>query len=449
MWDASYSGVFHVNLTHVVPRTVIAKLVSKQSKHACTSTVLKPRRGAESDSNFLVLLSHLQLNHFKPPLHIMSAVHGTCDPPLEGVKDLFAQNILTEEELGASLCVNIGGKTVLDLWGGYADRARTKPWTENTITGIWSLSKCVTNIAPLILIDRGLLDPSANVAQYWPEFAANGKEDVKVWHVLTHSAGVPAWEQPVTLEDVYDVPKATERLAGQKPWWTPGTVTGYHPITQGTIISELIRRVTGKRAREFIAEEIAGPLGADFQLGAAEKDWPRIAEMAAPPPFTPPPNQDPNSVSMRVITSPTMQMDLPEMPAFRKTEMPGGNGFANARGLARILSILSLGGTVDGKKFLGLETAQLAVTEQISGVDLVLKQDVRFGMGFGLPVESGMNWIREGSCYWGGWGGPLGIMDVKNGITICYVPSRMKMPGTTGDSRMESYVKAIYDALGK
>lgn len=379
----------------------------------------------------------------------MATVHGTYDPPFEKVKDLLTQNILSEEELGASLCVNIAGKTVVNLWGGYADRTRTKPWTENTITAVWSLSKCVTNLAALILIDRGLLDPSANVSQYWPEFAANGKEEVKVWHVLTHSAGLPAWEQPVTLEDVYDVPKATERLAGQKVWWEPGIATGYHPLTQGTILSELTRRVTGKRAREFVAEELAAPLEADFQLGAAEKDWPRIAEMLAPPPFTPPPGFDRNSLSMRVITSPTTPTDLPETEAFRKTELPSGNGFGNAKGIARILSMLSLGGTVDGKKFLSPETVQLAVTERIKGTDLVLKQSVRFGMGFGLPVQDGMNWIGEGSCYWGGWGGSLGIMDVKNGITICYVPNRMKNPGKTGDSRVESYVKAIYEAVGK
>ncbi|KAJ5381684.1 uncharacterized protein N7496_004112 [Penicillium cataractarum] len=378
----------------------------------------------------------------------MSAVHGHCEPAFNKVRDLLEQNILSEEELGASLCVNIDGQDVVNLWGGYADRARSKPWKEDTISIVWSTSKCITNLAALVLIDRGLLDPFASVSQYWPEFATNEKESVKVWHVLTHSAGLPAWQRPTTIEEVYDVTKANERLAGDPLWWTPGTATGYHPVTQGHIISELVLRVTGKRAREFIAEELAGPLKADFQLGVLEKDRSRVAEVIAPAPMDPPPDFDMDGIAGRAITTPLMQAELAETTAFQDAEMASGNGFGTAKGIARILSAISLGGTVDGKKLLGPETAKLAATEQIRGKDVVLATDVRFGMGFGLRVESGMAWIREGSCYWGGWGGSLAIMNPKNRITICYVPSRMQNHGPTGDPRTESYVKAIYESIG-
>lgn len=379
----------------------------------------------------------------------MATLQGHCDAAFNNVRELLEQNISSAEELGLSLCVDIDGKNVLDLWGGYADQERSKPWSKDTIVCPWSMSKCVTNLAALVLVDRGLLDPSANVSQYWPEFAANGKENVKVWHILTHSSAIPAWEKPVTFEEICDNARATERLAAQAPWWEPGTSSGYHPVTQGHLVSELIRRVTGKRAGEFIAEEMAGPLGADLQLGVAEKDWHRVAELSPPPPFVPPPGFDATSIPARALSSPSLQAELSATPEFRNTELPAINGFGNARSYARILSALSLGGTVDGTKLLNPETVQLATTELIKGTDLVLRKPLRFGLGFGLPGDPTKSWIRDGSCYWGGWGGSMAIMDVQRRVTICYVQNRMKTPGTTGDSRVEAYVNAIYDALEK
>ncbi|KAJ5461715.1 uncharacterized protein N7458_003267 [Penicillium daleae] len=379
----------------------------------------------------------------------MSIIHGHCEPAFNKVRDLLEQNILSNEELGASLCVNIDGQDVINLWGGFADRARSKLWKEDTISIVWSTSKCITNLAALILIDRGLLDPFASVSKYWPEFATNEKTIVQVWHVLTHSAGLPAWQRTTTIEEVYDVTKANARLAGSPLWWISGTVTGYHPITQGHIISELVLRVTGKRVREFIAQELAGPLNADFQLGVLEKDRSRVAEIISPAPLDPQPDFDIDGIAGRALTTPPIQAEIAETTAFWDAEMASGNGFGTAQGIARILSAISLGGTVDSKKLLRSETAQLATSEQVSGKDLVLGTDVRFGMGFGLRVESGMAWIREGSCYWGGWGGSLAIMDPKNKMTICYAPSRMQNSGPRGDPRAESYVKAIYEGIGK
>ena len=171
------------------------------------------------------------------------------------------------------------------MWGGFADEARTTPWTADTIVNVWSTTKTVTNLAALMLVDRGLLDPYAPVARYWPEFAANGKEQVEVRHLLSHTSGVSGWEQPVSVEDMYDWETSTARLAAQAPWWTPGTASGYHALNQGHLVGEVIRRVSGKPLRQFVAEEIAGPLRADFQIGAAQRDWGRVAEIIPPPPL--------------------------------------------------------------------------------------------------------------------------------------------------------------------
>ena len=207
------------------------------------------------------------------------SVQGDCDSAFGPVKDLFQKFLNTDEELGASIIVNINGRTALDLWGGHRDQAHTSPWTRDTITNVWSTTKCVTNLAALMLTDRGQLNLFAPVATYWPEFAANGKQDIQVWHLLSHNSGVSGWEVPFRFRDMFDLKTSTEKLATQKPWWELGTASGYHAQNQGHLVGELVRRVSGKSLTQFIAEEIAGPLGADFQIGALESDWTFIADV--------------------------------------------------------------------------------------------------------------------------------------------------------------------------
>ena len=189
------------------------------------------------------------------------------------------------EDLGASLVVDIDGETVVDLWGGWADEARTVPWTENTITNVFSTTKTMTRLAALVLVDRGELDLDANVATYWPEFAARGKAGIKVRQLLSHTSGVSGWEQPITLEDLYDWDKSTALLAAQAPWWEPGTASGYHVLNYGHLIGEVIRRITGQRLGEFFAAQIAGPLGADFHIGLPPSEFHRVANVVPPPPL--------------------------------------------------------------------------------------------------------------------------------------------------------------------
>src|SRR6266704_6605579 len=202
---------------------------------------------------------------------------GTCSARFDPLRELFAAKLESGEDLGASLAVNIDGEMVADLWGGWADEARTAPWTENTIANVFSTTKTMTSLAALVLIDRGELDLDANVAKYWPEFAARGKAEIKVRQLLSHTSGVSGWDQPVTIDDVYDWDKSTAMLAAQAPWWEPGTAMGYHAFTYGHLIGEVIRRITGQRPGAFIAAQIAGSLGADFHIGLPPSAFHRVA----------------------------------------------------------------------------------------------------------------------------------------------------------------------------
>ena len=197
----------------------------------------------------------------------MAEVHGSCDDRFSGVRDALAQQ-LDGEELGASIAVDLDGETVVDIWGGYRDEERTTPWTEDTIVNGWSTTKIVLSLAALLLVERGDLDVNAPVGNYWPEFSAKGKKDVLVRHLMSHTSGVAGWDPPFTITDMYDWETSTERLAQQRPWWEPGTASGYHANNQGHLVGEVIRRITNKTFKKFVADEIAGPLGADYQIGA-------------------------------------------------------------------------------------------------------------------------------------------------------------------------------------
>ena len=234
----------------------------------------------------------------------MADLLGKCDDRFQGVRAAMARNLDSGEELGASLVLDIDGDIVIDLWGGFCDEARTVPWSEHTITNVWSSTKTVTSLAVLMLVDRRELDVDAPVARYWPEFAAQGKQDILVRQLMSHSSGVSGLDQPAAVEDVYDWSTATSRLAAQAPWWPPGTASGYHALNYGHLLGEVLRRISGQTLKQFVAQEIAGPLGADFQIGAAESDWDRIAPVAT---------LSPSATSVAV--------PFPEVP-FHEAEVP-------------------------------------------------------------------------------------------------------------------------------
>ncbi|KAL1798941.1 hypothetical protein ACET3X_002978 [Alternaria dauci] len=390
----------------------------------------------------------------------MAKVQGTCDPRFAKLKDLFQSYLDSGEELGASVCVNLDGKDVVDLWGGHADAAQTRPWEKDTVTCIWSSTKTVTALAALVCIDRGLLDPNEKVSKYWPEFAANGKEGVEVRHFLSHAAGLGGWEETITIEDMCNIEKSTKLLEQQAPWWEPGTATGYHAFTMGHLIGELIRRVTGKRLQDFIAEELVRPLGADFQLGIPEKEWNRAADIIPPPavPIEEIQAMLPNPSSLMFKTfakNPGIDANWANQAVWRNSAIGAANGFSNARGLVRLLSVVSL----QNSSFLSSKTIDQIFSTQQEGLDLIMPSKLHFGLGLALPGEgtimANLPQGRVGS--WGGWGGSQIVADADRKLTIGYVMNKMAAAGLgqedggkggMGSARAKAFIAAAYEALG-
>ncbi len=234
------------------------------------------------------------------------------------------------------IAVDIDGQLIADMWGGHADRAKTMPWSENTIVNFFSCTKTLTALAALIAIDRGAIDAFAPVSQYWPEFAQNGKQDIEVRHLLAHTSGVSGWQVPFEIDDIYDWEKSTDHLAKQPPWWPPGTASGYHAVNYGHLIGEVIRRTTGKSLKEFVRDEIAGPLEADVQVGVDPDDEHRIAEIipatAAPIALDALPADSPALQNVRRVPAPDDSTAMiVETEGWRRADIGGVNGHGNAR----------------------------------------------------------------------------------------------------------------------
>jgi CubicO group peptidase (beta-lactamase class C family) len=364
---------------------------------------------------------------------------GTCSARFEPLRELFVSKLESGEDLGASVALNIDGEMVVDLWGGWADEARTVPWTENTITNVFSTTKAMTSLAALVLVDRGELDLDATVARYWPEFAANGKAGIKVRHLLSHTSGVSGWDQPIALEDLYDWDKSTALLAAQAPWWEPGTASGYHVLNYGHLIGEVIRRITGQRLGEFLAAEVAGPLGADFHIGLPPTEFHRIANVVPPPPSpfpSEPQRFDRDSVAFKTWTNPMMTVETTWTEGWRRADIGAGNGHGNARAMARLQSAVACGGEVDGVRLLSPQTIDRIFEMQSNGIDLVTGIQSKFGIGYGLLPEGRV-------CCFGGMGGSLVIVDVERRITFAYAMNKMAPGGGTIAAELGERVKDI------
>lgn len=378
-----------------------------------------------------------------------ATVKGTNDPRFDKLVDALGAKVAEREELGASVVVDLDGELLVDVWAGHADAARTREWERDTIVTVWSSSKTVLALAALMLVDRGLLDVDERVATYWPEFGAAGKDEIAVRHLLSHTSGISGWDAPWSPpEDVYDFDGAVARLAEQAPWWEPGTASGYHANNQGHLVGELVRRVTGLRYKEFVRTQIAEPLGADFQIGARPEDTDRIAEIVPPPPLAVdlsalPPDDPMRKTFASVIGDPAEA----NTDAWRAADLGAVNGHGNARSLARLLSVISRGGEVDGIRLLSPETIDLIFREQARGRDLVLGIPLRWGIGLALPEPATLPYLPdEKLCFWGGWGGSMVVMHPERRLTIAYVMNAMA-PGIIGSDRAATYLRAIYDAL--
>ncbi|WP_238016825.1 serine hydrolase domain-containing protein [Dactylosporangium sp. AC04546] len=356
-------------------------------------------------------------------------VDGFAGDRYAAVRAAFAENLAGGVDVGAALCMTVDGETVVDLWGGFADAAATRPWQRDTIVNTYSTTKTVTALVALLLADRGELDFDAPVARYWPEFAANGKQGVTVGHVMSHSAGLPAWREPMRTEDLYDWEKATALLAAQASDWEPGTACGYHGLTQGYLIGEVVRRITGRSLGTVLRDELTGPLDADFHIGLPASEEPRVAELIAPP-DGPPPELAVTDLQLRVATNPGPEVSQVNSRAWRAAEIPAAGGTGNARAVARLHTVLATGGVAGGRRFMSETGCRRALDLQVAGRDLVLGMPLRFGMGFALGDQLMAN---PGTLYWGGYGGSLTIVDLDARTTFCYVMN--KMSGAVADLR--------------
>ncbi len=371
--------------------------------------------------------------------------HGFTTEKFAPVRAAFEANFANDGDIGATFCATVNGETVADLWGGYTDETKAKAWEKDTIVNVYSTTKTMTALTALLLADRGELDFDAPVAKYWPEFAANGKADVKVSHLMSHSAGLSGWKEPLTKDDLYDWEKATRLLAAQAPYWEPGTACGYHGLTQGYLVGEVVRRIAGETLGTVFRKEIAEPLGADFHIGLPASEDARVATLIPPPPGGTISASSPNELTQNMSTNPPIDPLVTRTRAWRGAEIPAAGGTSNARAVAEIHRVMANGGAAKGKQILSEAGVRKALELQIEGVDLVLGMPVRYGMGFGL-AGGAVPFPNPNTIYWGGYGGSLIVIDMDAHATYAYAMN--KMAGTTtGDMRAFSILMAAWGAM--
>ena len=388
-------------------------------------------------------------------------IHGTCAPGFEAVRDVFVKNFESGAELGASVCFVRDGAKVVDLWGGYVDTARTREWQPDTLVNVYSTTKGMAAICAHICIERGLLDIDAPVAKYWPEFAAKGKERIPVRWLLSHQAGLAAPRRRISVEELFAWHPFVTALAEQEPWWEPGTRHGYHALTFGHLVGELVRRVSGKNIGRFFRENVAAPLGADFHIGFGPELDARTSDLYGEflPPDLPPAAlegplgkffrdmTDPTTLTGSAFGNPSLRDGLVNTRAWRAAELPAVNGHGTARALARIYGVLARGGAQDGVTLLSPEAIARASEEQAFGPDAVLGgMPMRFGLGFMLRHD--LMPIAPNPRAFGhpGAGGSIGMADPDAKVGFGYTMNKMQM-GMMGSAGAFGMIQAFYAAL--
>ena len=389
-----------------------------------------------------------------------TTIHGECATRFRRVREVFEENFRTRREIGAAVAVVHDGETVVDLWAGWADQAKTQPWQRDTIANVYSCTKAMAALCAHQLVERGRLDLDAPVAEYWPEFGQRGKSRIPVRWLLSHRAAVPAVREILPGETLYDWNAICAALAGEEPWWEPGTAHGYHAVTFGWLVGEVVRRVDGRSLGTYFRDEIARPLGLDFHIGLADSEHGRVAElgdlaMSGADELDPDALglmqvvlADPEGMTARAFMNPpTMALGV-NNPEWRRAEIPGANGHGAARDLARVYGALARGGDLDGVHVLAPAAIARLRQEQSRGADLVLKIDTRFGLGVMLPQNRPDARFGPSPNAFGhpGAGGALGCADPDAHIGFGYTPNRLG-PHILLDPRATALLDAIYEGL--
>jgi CubicO group peptidase (beta-lactamase class C family) len=369
------------------------------------------------------------------------SIEGEIAAGFEAVRASFTENFQRPgdfAEVGAALTIYQRGRCVVDLWGGFADRARTRPWTRDTLVNVWSATKGAVAAAVARLVDDGRLDYDDPVAEVWPEFAQAGKERITIGQVMSHQAGLPGFVEPTRLEDLYDWAGCVARLERQAPAWPPGAETSYHAMTFGFLAGEVIRRVSGLSPGAFIAREIAEPLRADIHVGLPEALEPRVADTLGPRRAPTPPDFEQSEIARSALRNPATGPLVPNRRAWRAAEIPAANGQASARGLARLYTALANGGAFEGGEFLSPETLarMTAPAAPMGRRDQFLGFTDCWGMGV-MRNTSGLYGPAPGAFGHSGWGGSFGCADPGAALAIGYVCNQMG-PDLTNDPRAAS-----------
>lgn len=395
----------------------------------------------------------------------MTDIHGEVAPGFERVREAFQKNFDDGSEVGAAFSAYHQGRKVADLWGGVADVATGAPWQEDTLILVFSTTKGATAICANRLAQEGRLDVDAPVADYWPEFAAEGKQDIPVSYLLSHQAGLAWIDGDMTAEEALSWDPVVVALAAQKPGWEPGTQHGYHATTYGWLVGEVIRRITGETVGTYLRREVADPLGLDFWIGLPESEEPRVAKLISMIPegitadLLKNPGDNPIAQLMAAFLGPETNlgralfapggaftdMDIYNSRAMHAAEVPAANGISDARSLARMYAACV--GEVDGVRLLTPEQVEKAREQRTFGPNTVLMDmEVEFGLGF--MVNAGIiNLGGRHSFGHFGAGGSVGWADPDAELGFGYVMNRMDM-GLAGDVRSTNLVNAVYESLG-
>lgn len=393
------------------------------------------------------------------------AVSGKCAPKFERVREEFERNFKEREEVGASVCVTLDGKTVVDIWGGTADVDTGEPWKEDTVSVVFSATKGATALCAHILASRGLLDIDAPVVKYWPEFGKAGKENITVKMLLNHQAGLPHVRKPLPQGAYYNWDIMVHALEEQEPFWEPGTRHGYEFVVFGWLAGEVVRRVSGKSLGRLLQDEVAKPLGLDFWIGLPEEMEPRVSKIIMfdpqqmlDTPFMRTAIADPKSIQGLALFNDggTLTVDGVDSRAIHAAEVGGAGGITNARGLAGMYAPLACGGSLKGVNLVDRDTlARMSAVSSSTGQDMTLLIPMRFSLGFIKSHDNrrqppGMQdsmILSEDAFGHPGAGGSIGFADPRERISFGYMMNKMG-PGLGLNPRGQSLVDAVYISLG-
>ena len=379
-------------------------------------------------------------------------INGFSDSKFYKLRDAYEKNFNEGLDVGSSLGVTYNGEVILNLWGGFKEEKQENLWQENTIINVWSSTKNMASLCAYILAEKGMLDFYAPVKKYWPEFSENGKENILVSHIMSHSSGLSGWETKIDYKDYYNWDKLCSLLAKQKPFWEAGKEVGYHSISVGFLIGEIVKRISGKSIGEFFQDEIAGPLNSDFHIGLSPDNFNRVANIYMPgDPSTEDlfDTMDKDSPAYKTLSNGMLKASYCLEDDWRKSEIPAAGGHGNGRSIAECMALISNCGQVYGKKLLSENTLDNIFDEQITGHDLVMDKLVKWGIGFGLPIKND-TWMgyfnNKKTCYWTGWGGSLSIADKKNRVSLGYTPLLMESD-PFGEDRTNNIMRAFVESI--